>query len=156
GISKCSLEVERPGAGRMITLIGLNESGKTTILEAISNFISEDEDLSSLVGTRRPEGYTRNFVPKDKKANFTGDIELSATVAIDEDDKVALGKFFLDKHNLVLDTAALPPTFAVAKVFKFKNSEPQSSTNTWVINFSLKTRTQKLFRLHRGATGNPT
>lgn len=156
GINSCILELESAGAGRMITLIGLNESGKTTILEAISNFISEDEDLSSLVGTRKPEGYTRNFVPKNKKANFTGTIELRAKVALSPHDKAALSKFFLDEHSLILDEEALPETFPVAKIYKFKNSEPEASTNTWHINFSLKTKTQKKFRVYYGGADDPT
>jgi energy-coupling factor transporter ATP-binding protein EcfA2 len=151
GISDCTLEIERPGSGRIITLIGLNESGKTTVLEALSNFISEDEDLSSLVGTHRPEGYTRDFVPKHRKANFTGTIELRATLRFEEEDRQALSKFFRDTHFLILDTAALPSEFPVAKVHKFKNSEPEASTNTWDVTFQLRTSSQKNFRTYGGS-----
>ena len=43
GISQCKIELEVAELRNLIiTLIGLNESGKTTILEALANFVSQD------------------------------------------------------------------------------------------------------------------
>jgi predicted AAA+ superfamily ATPase len=42
GILRASINLSDEIPGNVITLIGLNESGKTTILEAILHFFTED------------------------------------------------------------------------------------------------------------------
>lgn len=89
GIRNCRLELGS-ASNPIITLIGLNESGKTTILEALTNFIGEDQDLLSVVGAHRPKSVVKDFIPKHLKANFSDQIELEGTVSFDEEDKTAL------------------------------------------------------------------
>ena len=51
GIANTTLHLDDGAPGNVTTLIGLNESGKTTILEALSKFISADAETAHLVGT---------------------------------------------------------------------------------------------------------
>ncbi|WP_322364606.1 AAA family ATPase [Pseudomonas sp. Teo4] len=48
GIVSTSIELSGRSDTPIVMLIGLNESGKTTILEAISQFVSSDQSVSSL------------------------------------------------------------------------------------------------------------
>lgn len=48
GIDDVQIELENRAQCPVITLIGLNESGKTTILEGTSQFVSGDKSVSSL------------------------------------------------------------------------------------------------------------
>jgi predicted ATPase len=147
GIANCRISIEDDAPGRIVTLIGLNESGKTTVLEALANFIGQDEDLSSLIGTKRPKGYVREFVPKHRKANFTGSIELIATLEVESSDLAYLADGMSKQHDVVLDTASMPKEFEVARTHEFKNSEPIESSTNWDIEFSAKKRRQKNFKL---------
>jgi recombinational DNA repair ATPase RecF len=81
GIQDCLLNIESTNAdNQIITLIGLNESGKTTILEALANCFGKDEELLAAMGTMPPKPELKEFIPKHRKANFTGAIELEANV----------------------------------------------------------------------------
>lgn len=79
GIDKVDLDLRN---NRILTLVGLNESGKTTILQSLELFyrvakgdVPDDAELKSL----RPKG-----------REFTGRITLSATVSIEGSDKKSL------------------------------------------------------------------
>lgn len=80
GIKWAKIELVPAGAG-IFTLIGLNESGKTTILEAISTFqVRGDGDEKSLYQTKPSQIDPSSFVPKQDKATFTGDIIVKAVI----------------------------------------------------------------------------
>lgn len=53
GIRQLRLDFEKPPCSSVTTLVGLNESGKTTILEAINYFSYGSESLDPLA----PTGY---------------------------------------------------------------------------------------------------
>ena len=69
---------------RIKTFVGLNESGKTTILEAMSILSKLDFD---------DENKINDMVPKNKKSNFTGEIKVRLLLKLEESDK----KFIKDK-----------------------------------------------------------
>ena len=65
------------GDRKVITLIGLNESGKTTILEGISQFTTRDEIVTKFFDVDNKTRFN-SFIPVDRKAAFTGDIIIQA------------------------------------------------------------------------------
>lgn len=85
GIEKMSL----PLSGDVTTLIGLNESGKTTVLEAIFCFSYGTEDLGGinpgLASLRDPQ----SWIPIAQRANFNKDIVIQATLSLDDSDTEA-------------------------------------------------------------------
>lgn len=87
GIKHARLDVSPAGAG-IFTLIGLNESGKTTVLEAISTFQIRGGDEKSLYQTKPSEVDPSSFVPKHEKATFTGEILVVAHVEFDDGEKI--------------------------------------------------------------------
>ena len=66
GISHTTVNLADDAPGNVVTLIGLNESGKTTILEALSHFVTEDKDTANLVGTVHQKSTLQDIIPKDK------------------------------------------------------------------------------------------
>ena len=81
------------GERNVVTLIGLNESGKTTILEGISHFATSDEEVQHLF-----DSYTKreilSFIPIDKKAAFTGRVDIEATAILDRSDHELISEIF--------------------------------------------------------------
>ncbi|WP_394269699.1 AAA family ATPase [Qipengyuania sp.] len=91
GIKSTTLDLDVDPPGNVITLIGLNESGKTTVLEALSHFVAADQETTSIVQTVAAQQPPQELIPKARKSNFTGDISIEAEVAFDDDDVRALG-----------------------------------------------------------------
>ena len=72
--------------GSIYTLVGLNESGKTTILEAINNFSHDVDGIHAIAQKSISTDPIEALVPKKKKDNFNGDIIVAAQVRFDEND----------------------------------------------------------------------
>jgi recombinational DNA repair ATPase RecF len=86
GVSAARIDLAPAGAG-IFTLIGLNESGKTTVLEAIGSFQLRGNDEKSLYQAKPQEVDPSTYVPKHEKATFTGDITVSALIEFEAGDK---------------------------------------------------------------------
>lgn len=118
-----------PLTGDVTTLIGLNESGKTTILEAIFSFSYGSEDLEvinpGLASLRNPE----QWIPIAKRANFNDTITLTAVVALDQRDTIALREFMSAKYGLRL--ADVPETIEISEDYSFQNSRHTETGRTW-------------------------
>lgn len=81
GISEVTIDLSK---NRIVTLVGLNESGKTTIMEAIQFFyktMKNGEPSASQLNQIRPTGHA-----------FTGDIEIEAILTLEEEDMEKLRK----------------------------------------------------------------
>lgn len=152
GIEKLTMHLADDAPGNVITLIGLNESGKTTILEALSNFATEDKETASLVETVHTRSLQQEFIPKDKKAAFTGQIRIKAFCELEEADVSSLREYFRTKHSLVLGD--LKRHFDVSRIYRFEESKYESTVTAWTVNFPLKTSRAQTFKPHgpNGAT----
>lgn len=108
GISDLTIDLKRRPENKVLTFVGLNESGKTTILEAI-NSLSDPPEENSL----------HKCIPKNKKLNFNDTISITAELELSEDDEKyfnsiakPLGyRFIEDIKNI-----------RVRRYFTFKNS----------------------------------
>ncbi|MCE7521202.1 AAA family ATPase [Halomonas titanicae] len=137
GIVKTKIELAGKIDSPVVTLIGLNESGKTTILEAISQFVSRDRSVSSLYFFS-PENHEEfTFIPVSRKGAFTGVVSISATVVLDNrevEEICALGQ----NMGLDVDAQALSKPFKITKAIRFENSEPQSSSGSLAFDLKVK------------------
>jgi predicted ATPase len=120
------------------TLIGLNESGKTTILEGLSHFISGDTDVSSLFEVPRSNENLTTLIPIHRKAAFTGEIQIQAEVIIDDADLQAL-KVAASNTGYALDVDGFPRTCTVTRVYVFEDSVWKATKNQWNLNFKATT-----------------
>lgn len=123
GIKELTIDLDRDPKTNIITLVGLNESGKTTILEAISLF-SVEPDASVI----------HKLIPKSKKFSFTDTIEIHATLQLDEEDENAVQAFCGSQ-----DFKNIQPIkeFTQKIVYEFKDSEYKEEDSGWEYEFSL-------------------
>jgi predicted ATPase len=118
----------------VVTLIGLNESGKTTLLEGLSHFISGDTDVSSLFEVTLSSENLAALIPIHRKAAFTGEIQISAEIAIDDKDVEAMTKA-ASVAGYTIDSDGFPRTCTVTRVYVFEDSIWKRTRNQWVLGF---------------------
>lgn len=139
GIEKVKLDMSDRAKCPVITLIGLNESGKTTILEALSHFVSGDKAVASLFDGIHLKSTGAALIPVNKKAAFTSWIEVAARVTLDLDD-LKIIKEIATKHKQVLDEEILKEAFIVKKQLTFEDSALKKSANIWSIKLVVKAK----------------
>ncbi len=144
-----SLEIDLPESPKIITLVGLNESGKTTILEALNYFTYNPESLEPLeikgYGIKDPN----TLIPISKKSNFNGSIKISATVRLDQADVDAVNKHL--KSHGVKQSSLAPADFVIVQELKFVDSVFTKANNTWFLVFKVKSGKQRTFVSAKGA-----
>ncbi|MDP3769665.1 MAG: AAA family ATPase [Candidatus Sungbacteria bacterium] len=117
---------------RIITLVGLNESGKTSIMEGVQLFyrIAKGENPSTeQLNEFRPKGI-----------NFTGTIEVSASLILEDADKKKIENYWknsLNKRNGL----ELPDELRYDIKFKYELHTYKSTDRTW--SFDVKTKNSK-------------
>ncbi|MFI5260462.1 MAG: ATP-dependent endonuclease [Candidatus Paceibacteria bacterium] len=124
GIEDLELDLARGANHKIFTLVGLNESGKTTILEALNFFQNE------LVS-----GQEHAVIPKSKKGNFNDAVSVSATLELDTDDE-RLIKAEAKKNGFRVKEDALMGTVEIERRYTFSRSsfDPANSGVFWTTN----------------------
>jgi AAA15 family ATPase/GTPase len=109
GIKDLTIDLNRDPFTNIITLVGLNESGKTTILEAISVFDNETkpEDIHKLI-------------PKSRNHSFTDTIEIHAILELSIEDEKLIKSFC---HSQGFRSVQNIREFTIKEIYEFKNSE---------------------------------
>ena len=137
GVQHAKIDLTPSGAG-IFTLIGLNESGKTTVLEAISTFQRFGADEKSLYQSKPLEVDPATYVPKHQKATFTGDITVSAEVVFESDDKETCAAWAEGQASIKIDRTSIPDRATVTRGHRFKDGDLVETINLW--SFSLKAK----------------
>jgi predicted ATPase len=124
GIQFLELDLEKRPSSKVITLIGLNESGKTSILEAIS-----------FLHYGLPTDYAHQLIPKKDKINFTGSIKVKAFIKFGAEDNSLLRNF-----SKSIGISAIKPIteITIAREFEFENSNFIEEHNFWNISIEIK------------------
>ena len=147
GISNAKIDLQR-GAGNVFTFIGLNESGKTTFLEAIS-FLMEKSDEK-----KHKDMFGDSFVflddstkliPLKSFANFNSEISVKATLSFSQEEKETISKrlseaypekiFVFENENIVIE-----------KRLTFENSNLVSTDHYWTISLQEKTKRARAYK----------
>ena len=114
GIPKIELDLSKKPGSNIFTLVGLNESGKTTLLEAIYLFQNS---------IKKKDAHT--LIPKNKQHEFNGEISIKAELELSSEDLKEI-KINLEKeHKFHLTDSNTRIT--VIKNYKFLNSVPDES-----------------------------
>lgn len=146
GIKNAEVSLEQLGQGKVFTLVGLNECGKTTVLEAINSF-SPDLSAEPLYQNdvfRKVEH--RDLVPKHRKDNFTGIVEIEAFIEFSNDDFSAIEAFVQNEHGLEIDLSKIESSLRVNKEFHFDQSDYIKQKSIWWISLWVKTKRAKKFK----------
>ena len=131
--------------GSIYTLVGLNESGKTTILEAINNFRHDVDGIHAIAQKSIPTSPIEALVPKKRKDNFNGEISITATVRMEKQTVSELARLCKSKYGFQIEIDKFPLEFSVAREYNFKNSEHTGSNAIWDIHPLVKKKKGRKF-----------
>lgn len=144
GIEQVEIDLENKATSPVLTLIGLNESGKTTILEALSHFVSGDKSVASLFEGSFAKASSLKLIPLHQKAAFTGKVKISGEIQLDSSDISELVEI-AERHKLVFDETALLKPFMVSREFVFEDSSFKKTNNIWAIQLRTKSPRSKQY-----------
>jgi ABC-type Mn2+/Zn2+ transport system ATPase subunit len=134
GIKDTTVSLDGIGGAAVFALVGLNESGKTTVLEAIHSF-SPESATSELLGGPLGIGIPyKDRVPRHLISTFTGDVSVTATVSLSGDDKKQIAADFKEQASLELNVENISDEVVFERQQRFVNGDYQSNY------FSLRTK----------------
>lgn len=153
GIEKVKLDLEPQGAN-IFTLIGLNESGKTTILEAINHH--SVHDLVALYGeasNKRSAEELAKLVPKSEQSDFSSEIKIKSLLKFGPGEKSAIVKAVEKECGCVIDSLSIPDRPILTRTYKFVDSDYKSMSNQY--NFSASYRTGRALKFRKTVDDSP-
>jgi predicted ATP-dependent endonuclease of OLD family/5S rRNA maturation endonuclease (ribonuclease M5) len=144
GIEKVRIDFDSHPQSSVYTLVGLNESGKTTILEALNFFHYKSESLDPL----NLHGYSVNdvheLIPISKRSNFNDTISIRVGFVFDDEDNKKLRKFLKDELSFELSKDI--PEMEIEQKYAFEDSKliSKHSQKIWYVHFKGKTKRGKV------------
>jgi predicted ATPase len=126
GIEDAKIDLVPAGAN-VFTLIGLNESGKTTILEALSTFSVVQEETGALYGASTARPQPTSFVPKTLKSNFSGSITITAGVAFDPGEREEIVARLHTETGARVAAESIPETLSITRGYRFESSDSKGT-----------------------------
>ena len=138
GIKKSKFELSHRGEeARILTLVGLNESGKTTILEAIDHFyptLDGDQSVSPKTLTGWLPAAPHQLIPISERTNFGGQIIIEAVVELNDDDISAIKKYVASKVD-GFRVEKLNSRIEISLRYQFENSLFKRKVTYWDSSF---------------------
>jgi energy-coupling factor transporter ATP-binding protein EcfA2 len=128
-----------------LALIGLNESGKTTILQAIYSFSPDEESKVLFEKGKNPDKPDIEIIPRDKISSFTGSVVVKATLTIDDEDAKEITSH-LSSNGIDIDPESIGKSIYVTNINTYKNGEHDSYNVTWYVNAKVKRKNQRKYR----------
>jgi recombinational DNA repair ATPase RecF len=124
GIQELTLDFEKQPTSKIITLVGLNESGKTSILQAI-NLLQHD----------LPKEDRHKLIPKKNKLNFTGSVSVQGFLLVSQTDNALISKKIKE-----WDIESIKPIneIKIERDYKYKDSQFIESKNYWTLPVEIK------------------
>lgn len=124
GIKEIILDLDQQPLSQVITLVGLNESGKTSILEAIN-----------LLQHNLPKEDRHKLIPKKHKLNFSGEVTIQSKISVSNKDNVLILK---QLKELGFETAKPITEIIYEKIYVYKDSQFHEEKNLWTISLHAK------------------
>lgn len=147
GIRSAALRFSESDYARVHTLVGLNESGKTTLLEALHSFSPDAETQLVVKSARSIDEQRGQWVPRDQISSFTGEVSICAHVSADPRDWGNLAAYLEKVTGLKLDVGGLPDRFTVRLVHSYSNGDFRKTKRVIDIStFKVKAERGRKFR----------
>jgi len=125
GSSEVEIDLSRPATSKIFPLVGLNESGKTTILEAIDFF--HDDSIEA------EDKY--KLIHKKDLGSFSGKIRIEARLYLEEIDREKI-RVFLEEKDLRVATNA-EKVYRISEDF-FENTSYKDGALDWSFSPKIK------------------
>ena len=146
GIENTTINLD--SSSNIYTLIGLNESGKTTVLEALNywSYSQESKDTIECLGFQTIQD-DYELIPIGETSNFSKNSSVAATLKLSKVDEFKIKKFAEDKCNFILTEPI--GEIEIKKSKTFENSKCIKTNNFWTINLvgKIKGRSRKIITL---------
>ncbi|MBP3303127.1 MAG: AAA family ATPase [Opitutales bacterium] len=133
GIQDLTIDLSKRPNCKIYTFIGLNESGKTTILEAIN-----------VVNKGFPKAEVHRLIPKQSKANFTGKVSVEAWVEVDVEDNVRIAQFLRERGFVRYKQIS---SFSIRTTCSFEGSKHQKNISYWGFSPEMRKKGAKKSRV---------
>lgn len=132
GIQHLELDLSKTPGNNVYTLVGINESGKTTILEALDYFeYNDDKALKEISNASQLS--ENDIIPINKRSNFNDSIEIKFVFELDDEDIEDVTKFAEKKCGYKL--SELPNELSLTQKYVFKDSKLQGNHQIiWDVN----------------------
>ena len=149
GIGNLKIAFNNTPNNGVYTLVGINESGKTTILEALNYYEYNDEkELNKISNAMLPSH--EDIIPIKNRSNFNDDIIIEATHELDEDDKQDLIAFIESNCDFILENSI--DEITTTQKYEYKNSKFDKMESTWILPLRGKrknSRSKKVIELDK-------
>lgn len=132
GIKKLDLNFGSQPQSNVSVFVGLNECGKTTVMEALSFFhenINKKENFR-IIGDTVSKNDIHSLIPKNRKDNFSDCIEIEAQITLDDKDKKEIKKILEDKNFKCTEFSS---ESSISCKYHFKNSSFDKKSYSWSI-----------------------
>ena len=134
GISDQEIRLDKHPAGRIFSLVGLNESGKTTILEAINLLDQKEKHPESLYKENFQHIDANDMIPMKLKANFNDSITIKAKISLTKSDIDDIVRYCKQELSFVVERKSINSSIEITKEIKFKNSIYEGTRNIWSLS----------------------
>lgn len=134
GIQDLTIDLDRSPQASVFTIVGLNESGKSTILDALGQMGRKAMNLSARDPERTGTSSTQyqSFIPVSSRFNFNGTIELQSVLKFSPGDKRTLETYLSNEFGVVAQS--IDDKLQITKKIHYKNSDFQSVQAAWSID----------------------
>ncbi|MCA1620009.1 MAG: ATP-binding protein [Acidobacteria bacterium] len=138
GIEEIKLDFTAHPTGRVFSLVGLNESGKTTVLEAMYALSTQTAPADQVNVLDKSLGDPHDLIPISQRSNFNDSIIVEAGFKVEERDQEEFRKHLSTFHNYTLVEPI--KDFKVKQEFRFVNSQLVDTDfkAIWTIDFRVK------------------
>lgn len=149
GIEDVTIDLNRCFGNNIYTLIGLNESGKTTLLEAISYITTTAKDDE--LGLFDSKGFEfldkpSKLIPIGKLQNFNDNISVEAKISFEKGDKKQIINYFRNTYDQELMIEG--DNLNIEKRLVFENSElTKGPTTYWSVQLKIKDENNNIVEL---------
>lgn len=145
GIKDTTINVDEFAGASVFAFVGLNESGKTTILQAIHSFSPDDTTSKLLSGEKGVGVPISDRVPRHEISTFTGSVSVTAVVSGSDDDIDNIISHLKDE-GIIVDKKNFPRDFAFERTNNFKGGDHISDNFSLETQITVKTGKQRKFR----------
>lgn len=116
GIKDAEVDLRSSTGANVFALVGLNESGKTTILEAIHSF-SPDYRTKTLTQAKSKTSAdaAKERLPRHLLARFSGSITVEAEVLINDVDRKGIVEMIGSEANIIVSGDDIPNQFTLTR-----------------------------------------
>ena len=134
GIEFLRIDFRKIPHQNVYTLVGLNESGKTTILEAINFFSYKSDGLGPLDLKGYKVDDVHDLIPIGKRDNFNEEIKIKVGLELDQNDELFVTRKM--KKELSINKMRDIGKIEIEQIYPFNDSkhDPRDKKFLWLMN----------------------